>query len=117
MKPNLFFWPEKHKVKEMCVAYFQARALIKNPRLAAINCQERKAFAVPYAKLLPISVLFSLRATFWGTVEAIKMPAGRQALQNAKFVTKEILKQLATANRVGRTKDLGVSSGMLLRFR
>lgn len=62
----------------------------------------RKAFAVPYAKLLPIGVLFSVRATFWGTVEAIKMPAGRQALQNAKFVTKEILKQLATANRVGR---------------
>lgn len=35
---------EKHKVKEMCVAYFQARALIKKyPRLAAaINCQRER---------------------------------------------------------------------------
>lgn len=63
---------------------------------------------MPYAKLLPISVLFSLRATFWSTVEAIKMPAGRQAkMENAKFVTKEILKQLATANRVGRGENPG----------
>lgn len=107
MKPNLFFWPEKHKVKEMCVAYFQARALIKKPLDWPPLIARRKAFAVPYAKLLPISVLFSLRATFWGTVEAIKMPAGRQALQNAKFVTKEILKQLATANRVGRGENQG----------
>lgn len=72
---------EKHKVKEMCVAYFQARALIKKyPRLAAINCQREKGFCAAIRKAVANKLVVQcLRATFWGTVEAIKMPAGRRA--------------------------------------